>query len=136
MGDWERVCSDLSQLYEDNARVNFNIKLTRDQVSDYLESVIACRVAYKENKLEAAIFVSKDGECGFLSISNPHFTSASYLLRELKSIIQTFPENVRSKLWCVIQNDNTRVLKYVTRLNFKLDIEKETKSYFTYKEGE
>ncbi len=126
MGNWSTLCVELSELFNDNAHINFNVRLTPEQVSDYLESLIACRVAHKDGKLEAAIFVSKNGECGFVSTSKPSYTSARYLIREMRFIIHTFPCDVRKNVWCRIQKNNKDVVNLARRTGFEVDHESNT----------
>lgn len=133
MDYWAYACYVLSEIFEKNQHLNFGIRLTPDEVSKYLEEkTLHFRV--DSPTINAALFVTNDGECGFISSKmTPRIHRT--LTKEFKDFVLHLPEELRGKLWCRVQKNNTSVIGYVKRIGFEVDSESDTALYFLYKGG-
>ena len=130
MEDWRRLCEVMSVLFEQDKTMNFGISLSPDEVEKYLlTKTIHARIV---DDLTAALFITIDGECGFVA---PTISKAGYkfLVSEFKAFVIKLPDELQHKLWCKVQNNNSIIQRLAVRLGFVLDKKTETASYYLYK---
>ena len=134
MDDWARICAQLSYIFEQNRPVNFDIHLSSEEVSDYLTNhALFIRVSAPDQvHIEAALFVTTGGECGFISLSNPTTGTVKYLQKEFNAFVLNLPENLRQKLWCRTQPHNKIAQRLVKRLGFEQSSTTDTAYYYRY----
>ncbi len=132
--DIQRIACALSQLFEQNRNMNFNISLTPAEVLLYLlHKVLFVRTnSMDPDSIRAAIFVTNDGECGFVASNNFSITDYKYLIQQLNNFVLSLPQELRGKLWCRVQNDNPVVQKLAIRLGFVKDQVTDQVTYFIY----
>lgn len=116
--------------------MNFDIQLDPEQVEEYLtKKVLFSRLnSLIPNEIEAALFVTVDGECGFVA-SGSSLSTYRFLTNEFRTFVVNLPEGLRPKLWCRTQKDNAIVQRFVERLGFTVDKTTDTAHYYTYKGG-
>lgn len=136
MDYWERICGVLSNIFEANKDLNFNIRLNPQEVSAYLEAKVfyARMNSTDPTQIEAALFVTIDGECGFIA-SKASLSSYKYLINEFNEFVLKLPDDLRKSLWCKVQKNNHKVQRLVNKLGFSLDKETENALYYVYKGG-
>lgn len=134
MDDWGGICVALSDIFTDNQELNFGIRLTPVEVAEYVvNKVVFLRTdSLDPEEIKAALFVTTDGECGFISYKGVKRVTYSYLINEFKTFVLSLHEDMRPHLWCRVQKDNHTVQKLVKRLGFRLDNESETSYYYLY----
>lgn len=134
MDNWSRICGLLSEMFDSNADLNFNIRLTPEQVADYIiNKILFMRTnSIEPDELEAALFVTVDGECGFIAGQTWTTGTYKYLINEFNSFVVDLPEELRHKLWCRVQHNNDAVNKLVKRLGFKEAQRTDAAIYYLY----
>lgn len=131
MEDWQRLCDNLSKMFEQNKEMNFGITLTPEEVALYLAyKVLFVRINQTEQH-EAALFVTNDGECGFACFQVSPSTY-KYLVKEFNSFVIQLPEELVSHLWCRVQTNNDVINKLAIRLGFKLHQTVDAVNYYKY----
>lgn len=123
-------------MFEANRPLNFDITLSPEAVATYLtEKVLFARLnSVKPEELEAALFVTVDGECGFVA-SNASKTTYKFLTNEFRDFVLKLPEGLSTKLWSRVQKNNHKVHRLLDRLGFVKDQESDTAYYYIYKGG-
>jgi hypothetical protein len=136
MDDWERICGVLSSIFEVNRPLNFDIQLDPEQVATYLNNkVLFIRLnSVVPNEIEAALFVTVDGECGFIA-SKASASTYKFLVNEFRAFVVQLPEELKPLLWARVQKDNVIVHKLLDRLQFSLNKTTDNALYYTYKGG-
>jgi len=121
-------------MFDSNAELNFNIRLTPEQVGDYiLNRILFMRTnSIEPSELEAALFVTVDGECGFIAGKTWTSGTYKYLINEFNSFVVDLPEELRHKLWCRVQHNNDAVNKLVKRLGFTEAQRTDAAIYYLY----
>lgn len=109
----------LSELFETSRNLNFDISLTPEEVDDYIvKKSLYFDWAGTHSKVEAALFISKDGECGFIASTGLHPHSYRKLVVSFKQFVLTLPEHLRHKLWARVQHNNPVAQKLAKRIGF------------------
>lgn len=121
-------------MFESNRALNFDIQLTPEQVAEYLlTKTLFLRLNSTEpSEIEAALFVTNDGECGFIANKTWSPGTYKYLVSELNSFVIHLPQDLRTKLWCRVQPDNTITQRLVQRLGFKEADRSDKAIYYLY----
>ena len=134
MDNWGGICVALSHIFAANQERNFGINLTPIEVAEYVvNKVLFLRTDKMEpEEIKAALFVTNDGECGFISYPGVTTATYRYLTSEFLTFVLSLPEDMRSHLWCRIQKNNGTVQKLVKRLGFQQHSESETSYYYTF----
>lgn len=136
MDTWQSICSKLSVIFKQNKQLNFEIDLTPDEVSAYLlsKTLFVRFNSITPADIEAALFVTNDGECGFIASK---ITPSAYRLlhEEFFKFVVSLPTDLQQKLWCRIQHDNKIMSALVKRNGFQFSQMTDSAIYYTYKGG-
>ena len=135
MDDWAAICTKLSSIFESNKHLNFDIRLSPEEVSNYMtDKVLFARVnGLVPEDIEAALFVTHDGECGFIALEGVKKSSYEFLIKEFHSFVIQLPDELRSNLWCRTQRNNKTAQRLIKRLGITQHSQTD-KSYY-YKLG-
>lgn len=136
MDTWQSICERLSVIFTANKQLNFGIELTPEDVAKYLltKTLFVRFNSTTPADIEAALFVTNDGECGF--IANKITPSAyRFLHNEFINFVVSLPVELQNKLWCRIQHNNKKMVSLVSRIGFEVSQVTENAIYFTHKGG-
>jgi hypothetical protein len=123
----------LSRLFDDSKDLNFGIQLTPSEIVAYLSKIIfATANSDNPEELRAALFVSKDGECGFICSKDLTYSDYKSLVQQFSAFVLSLPQDVSKHLWCKVQKNNKPVQRLAKRLGFKLDSLTESTNYYLY----
>lgn len=136
MGDGKQIFYKISDILEANRQLNFDISLTPEGVEEFFQNkVLFCEFdSPLVDEIEAALFVTIDGECGFIASKMP-LSTYKFFVTAFKSFVVVLPQELQQYLWCRVQRDNISVQKLAERLGFQLDKETDVANYYIYKGG-